>query len=106
MSARLPTAGGTGRRDGAWFRFVLLWLLGADTRVTMLAIPPVLPQIHRALGLNETAVAILTSLPVLLLAAASVLGSFLITSVSAGRAAVLGLALAAAPATPFPCSSR
>ena len=95
MSARLPFASGTGRRDAAWFRFVLLWLLGADTRVTMLAIPPVLPQIHRALGLNETAVAILTSLPVLLLAAASVLGSFLITSVSARRAAVLGLALAA-----------
>jgi CP family cyanate transporter-like MFS transporter len=79
-----------------WFLFVLLWLIGADTRVTMLAIPPVLPQIHADLGLNETSVAALTSLPVLVLAAASILGSFLITSVSARRAAVAGLVVAAA----------
>jgi len=29
------------------FRFVLLWLAGIDLRLTLLAVPPVLPLIHR-----------------------------------------------------------
>ncbi len=79
----------------AWFQFVLLWLLGADLRLTMLAVPPLLPRIHAALGLNETEVAALASLPVLVLGAAAVLGSFLIARLSARRAAVAGLLLVA-----------
>jgi len=79
----------------AWFQFVLLWLLGADLRLTMLAVPPLLPRIHAAFGLNETEVAALTSLPVLVLGAAAVLGSFLIARLSARRAAVAGLLLVA-----------
>lgn len=79
----------------AWFRFVLLWLLGADLRLTLLAVPPLLPRIHAALGLNETEVAALTNLPVLMLGSAAVLGSFLIARLSARRAAVAGLVLVA-----------
>ena len=38
------------------FRLFLLWLAGNDLRITLLALPPVLPLVHRDLGLNETAV--------------------------------------------------
>ena len=40
------------------FRFVLLWLAGIDLRLTLLAVPPVLPLIHRDLALDETTVAV------------------------------------------------
>ncbi|HEX6511552.1 MAG TPA: MFS transporter, partial [Chloroflexota bacterium] len=64
---------------------------GISLRVTVLAIPPVIPAIHNDLQLNETAIGILTSLPVLLLAAASVLGSLVIHHLGARRALILGL---------------
>jgi MFS transporter, CP family, cyanate transporter len=53
----------------------LLWLAGLCLRLTMLAVPPLLPQIHGALGLNETALSSLTTLPVLLMAVMAPAGS-------------------------------
>jgi CP family cyanate transporter-like MFS transporter len=97
------TAGGVAlggtltRRD--WVQLALLWLGGFDLRVTLLAVPPVIPAIHRQLGLDEKGVSILTGLPVLLLAVAAVPGAVLIARLGARRALVLGLggiALAAA----------
>lgn len=75
---------------------LLLWLLGVDLRLTILAVPPVLILIHRDLRLSEAGVGALTGLPVFLLAAAAILGSLLISRIGAQRAAVLGLVLIAA----------
>jgi CP family cyanate transporter-like MFS transporter len=72
-------------------RFVALWLSGICLRVTILAVPPVLPLIHRDLGLGETAVGVLSGLPVLLLGVAAVPGSVLISRLGARTALVIGL---------------
>jgi MFS transporter, CP family, cyanate transporter len=81
------------RGEGAQdlLNLALLWLGGFDLRVTLLAVPPVIPAIHRDLGLDEKAVSLLTGLPVLLLAAAAIPGSLLIARVGARRALVAGL---------------
>jgi CP family cyanate transporter-like MFS transporter len=69
----------------------LLWLGGFDLRVTLLAVPPLIPAIHRDLGLDEKTVSILTGLPVLLLAIAAIPGSLLIARLGPRRALVAGL---------------
>jgi CP family cyanate transporter-like MFS transporter len=74
-----------------WVRLLLLWLGGMDLRLTMLAVPPVIPLIHRDLHLDETAVGALVSLPVLLLAAAAVPGALLIAKLGVRTALVIGL---------------
>jgi CP family cyanate transporter-like MFS transporter len=83
-----------GGNSSSW-RLGLLWLAGISLRITVLAIPPVIPAIHNDLALNEKAVGILTSLPVLLLAAAAVLGSLIIHRLGARRALIIGLWLVA-----------
>jgi len=81
---------------GAWRYLLLLWLAANALRLTLLAVPPLLPAIHRDLRLSETLVGILSGLPVLLLAVASVFGSLVIAHLGARRALLLGLALVAA----------
>lgn len=78
-----------------WSRLALLWLLGIDLRVGILALPPLLPIIHRRLGLGETALGALTTVPVLLLALGAVAGSVVVARVGARRTVVIGLVLAA-----------
>jgi CP family cyanate transporter-like MFS transporter len=73
--------------------FGLLWCAGLDVRLTLLAVPPVLPLIHRDLRLSETGIAALTGLPVFLLAAAAIPGSLLVARLGARRALLLGIAL-------------
>lgn len=70
---------------------VLLWLAGANLRITLLAVPPVLPGIVRDLGLDPAGVGALSSLPVLLLSLAAIGGSLLIAKLGARRALVVGL---------------
>lgn len=70
---------------------LLLWLGGIDLRVTMLAVPPLIPLIHRELHLDEKAVGALVSGPVLVLAIAAVPGSLLIAKVGIRGALVSGL---------------
>ena len=77
------------------FRLILLWLAGIDLRVTILALPPVLPLIHRDLDLSEKLVAALTGLPVLLFAILAVPGSLLIARLGARHALLIGLVLTA-----------
>jgi MFS transporter, CP family, cyanate transporter len=84
----------TNGHSSSW-RLGLLWLAGISLRITVLAIPPIVPAIHNDLSLNEKAVGILTSLPVLLLAAAAVLGSLIIHRLGARRALIIGLWLVA-----------
>ncbi len=79
------------QRPSFWIHLGLLWLAGIDLRLTILAVPPVLPLIHRDLELSETAVAALTGLPVLLFALVAVPGSLLIARLGARRAVILGL---------------
>jgi len=72
-------------------RLLLLWLGGLDLRLTMLAVPPLIPLIHRELHLDEKAVGALVSLPVLILAVAAVPGSLLIAKLGIRRALLIGL---------------
>src|SRR6266568_1200622 len=69
----------------------MLWLGGVDLRLTMLAVPPLIPLIHRELHLDEKAVGALVSGPVLLLAIAAVPGSLLIAKLGIRGALVTGL---------------
>jgi MFS transporter, CP family, cyanate transporter len=71
----------------------LLWFAGAGLRLTVLAVPPVLPAIHADLNLSETQVGILTGLPSLLFALAAVPGSLLIARLGPVTALAIGLLL-------------
>src|SRR5437660_10912993 len=82
------------RTDGV--RLLLLWLGGVDIRRTMLAVPPLVPLIHRELHLDETAVGALVSGPVLILAIGSVPGSLLIAKLGVRGALLAGLGAVAA----------
>jgi MFS transporter, CP family, cyanate transporter len=75
---------------------LVLWLAGADLRVTVLAVPPVLPLIHRELALSERAIGALSGLPPLLFGLGAVPGSLLIAKLGAQRAAIAALLLVAA----------
>ncbi len=72
---------------------VLLWLSGAALRVTILAVPPVLPRITTELGLSATDIGLLTGLPSLLFALAAVPGAALIARFGAVPTLVTGLLL-------------
>ena len=74
-------------------RLLLLWLGGIDLRLTMLAVPPLIPLIHRELHLDEKSIGALVSLPVLILAVASVPGSLLIAKLGVRRALLIGLGM-------------
>jgi len=76
----------------------MLWLIGFSLRVTVLAIPPLLPSIRRDLALSNTEVAALTTLPILVLGVAASLGSAVVRRTGARRAVVAGLVLTAVAA--------
>ncbi len=83
----------SGRRATA---LVLLWLSGACLRLTVLAIPPVVPLLHADLHLSETGIGWLSSLPPMLFAVAAVPGAILIARFGIVPALVVGLLLNAA----------
>ncbi|MBO0687431.1 MAG: MFS transporter, partial [Candidatus Dormibacteraeota bacterium] len=85
---------GLRRRD--WILLALLWLGALGLRLTVLAVPPVIPAIHHDLGLDEKGISTLTALPTLLLAAAAIPGALLIARLGARRALVAGLVAIAA----------
>src|SRR5262245_18832844 len=74
---------------------LLLWLAGVALRLTILAVPPVIPLIHDELNLSATEIGILTGLPSMLFAIAAVPGSLLIARLGIRAALVAGLALTA-----------
>src|SRR5215475_5222247 len=78
------------------FYAFLLWLAGNGLRITILAVPPVIPAIRADLGMSETQVGILTGLPPVLFAATAVLGSLLIARFGALKTLVAGLFATAA----------
>jgi CP family cyanate transporter-like MFS transporter len=74
---------------------LLLWLAGTALRLTILAVPPVIPIIHDELRLTATQIGVLTGLPSMLFAIAAVPGSLLIARLGIRAALVVGLALTA-----------
>jgi CP family cyanate transporter-like MFS transporter len=75
---------------------LLLWLAGIALRISILAVPPVIPPIHDDLHLTETQVGILSGLPMVLFAGAAIAGSLLIARLGARTALLIGLVLCAA----------
>ncbi len=74
---------------------LLLWLAGVAMRMTILAIPPVIPLVHHELHLSETEVGLLVGLPLALFAIAAVPGSLLISRIGTRRAVIAGMLIAA-----------
>ena len=74
---------------------LLLWLAGNALRLTILAVPPVIPLIHDDLHLSETQVGILSGLPMVLFAGAAIAGSLMIARLGALTALLIGLVLCA-----------
>jgi MFS transporter, CP family, cyanate transporter len=89
----IRNAGDASSQQRVLTALVLLWLGGCALRLTILAVPPVIPLIHDELNLNATQVGILTGLPSMLFAIAAVPGSLLIARLGVTTALVLGLAL-------------
>lgn len=84
-----------GASKGLLTALVLLWLSGVGLRITVLAVPPVIPLIHRELRLSQAGVGVLTALPSLLFAAAAVPGSLFISRFGPVQTLVTGLILTA-----------
>ncbi len=74
----------------------LLWLAGTGLRMTILAVPPVIPLMHDDLQMSQTAVGIIAGLPAVLFAFAAVPGSLLIARFGALPTLVIGLVATAA----------
>jgi CP family cyanate transporter-like MFS transporter len=90
-----PPSGGLSSRRLV-ISIALLWLAGNGLRLTVLAVPPVIPLIHDDLHLSETEVGILIGLPSFLFGLAAVPGSPLIARLGAKAALIAGLAVTAA----------
>lgn len=73
----------------------LLWLIGNALRFPILAVPPVIPALREEFHLSGTEIGILTGLPVILFAAAALVGSRLVARLGAVAAVVAGLLLTA-----------
>ena len=71
----------------------LLWLSGAALRVTILALPPVLPRVTADLGLDASSIGLLTGLPPLLFALASIPSAALIARFGVVTTLLAGMAL-------------
>jgi len=74
---------------------LLLWLVGMSMRLPILAVPPVIPALRGEFNLTGTEIGILTGVPVVLFAAAALLGSRLVSRLGVVTAVVIGLSLTA-----------
>jgi CP family cyanate transporter-like MFS transporter len=73
----------------------LLWLAGMAMRITILAVPPVIPLIHDDLHMTETQVGLLIGMPLVVFALAAVPGSILIARFGARLTMAAGLLITA-----------
>jgi CP family cyanate transporter-like MFS transporter len=71
----------------------LLWLAGTAMRITILAVPPLIPLIHDDLRMTETQVGLLVGLPLFVFALAAVPGSLLIARLGVVVTLMLGMAV-------------
>src|SRR5271155_2072234 len=72
-----------------------LGLAGVAIRLSLLAIPPVIPLVHADLRMSEAQVGLLIGLPLAVFAVTSVLGSLLIARIGSTLAVILGITIAA-----------
>jgi CP family cyanate transporter-like MFS transporter len=82
-------------RDRLFTLLALLWLGGITLRMTILAVPPVIPLIHDDLHLSETQVGLLMGLPLAIFAIAAIPGSLLVARFGALRTLVVGMVITA-----------
>jgi CP family cyanate transporter-like MFS transporter len=75
----------------AWLSLLLLWLCGITLRLTILAVPPVLPMIRADFGLSATAVGVLGSVGPALFAFAALGGALLVSRIGVRGALIGGL---------------
>jgi MFS transporter, CP family, cyanate transporter len=80
----------------AWLSLLLLWLCGITLRLTILAVPPVLPMIRGDFGLSATAVGVLGSVAPALFACAAVGGALLVGRIGVRGALIGGLVIVTA----------
>src|ERR1700742_4284228 len=94
----MPSAG-TSAADHSIGRLIrlmfALWLAGVAMRVGILAMPPVIPQVHDELHMSETQVGLLIGSPLAMFAIAAVPGSLLISRVGTLSAVIIGILIAA-----------
>jgi CP family cyanate transporter-like MFS transporter len=95
MRSPKPAADRGQSRASALTSVALLWLAGNGMRMTILAVPPLIPLIHQDLHMSETEVGILAGLPVVLFACAAIPGSLLIARFGAVATVVAGLLITA-----------
>ena len=76
---------------GFFVAVALLWLGGSALRLTILAIPPVIPMMKADLNFSATEVGVLAGIPVILFSAAALPGSLLIARWGPVRTLVAGL---------------
>lgn len=75
--------------------FGLLWTCGISLRLTVLAVPPVISLIQRALNLSGTEIGLLSGIPVVVFAIFAAPGSIVIARMGVRVALVSGLLIAA-----------
>jgi CP family cyanate transporter-like MFS transporter len=73
----------------------LLWLAGVAMRITVLAVPPVIPLIHADFHMTEAEVGFLVGLPLLVFALAAVPGSLLVARLGTVLTVTIGMAVTA-----------
>src|SRR5580658_4942599 len=73
----------------------VLWLAGVAMRMTILAVPPVIPLVHDDLHMSETQVGLLIGLPLSIFALAAIPGSLLIARTGPRLAVMAGIVIAA-----------
>jgi CP family cyanate transporter-like MFS transporter len=96
MTAKYQAVAGSASTGSPFVPLALLWLAGAATRFTVLALSPLLPMIRGDLGLSETEIGILSgSVPLLLFGLAAVPSSLLIARLGALTTVILGLFITA-----------
>lgn len=87
-----PTSAGAGSAAPSLIHaLALLWLAGMALRVTIIAVPPVIPLIHDDLHMTETQVGILIGLPLVMFALAAIPGSLLVARLGAYRTLTVGM---------------
>ena len=85
-----------GQPFGRLSRFLcLLFIAGVAMRITLLAVPPVIPLVHEELHMSETQIGLLIGLPLAVFAIAAVPGSLLIARIGSRLAVTIGIAFAA-----------
>lgn len=89
----MEMSNGASAQAGVLRALILLWLGGNALRLTILAVPPVIPLIHDDLNMSATQVGLLTGLPSMLLACAAVPGSLLVARLGVRAALIAGLLL-------------